>query len=216
MRRVRRGLYIPVPVDVEHPGSWAEDAMVVAATVWEPCYFTGWTAANHWGLTEQTFRTVVLKTSARVKQSSAEILDRNYLITHVLPAQMEWGLTSVWYEDVRLRMADPARTVIDTLAAPKLGGGIRHTADILMAYLNEHDPLQLIEYGERLNNRAVFKRLGYLVERIGSPNNPLIAASEARLSSGISLLDPDGSQDGERNARWRLRVNARISAEDPS
>lgn len=216
MRRVRRGLYIPVPVDAEHPGSWAEDAMVVATTVWEPCYFTGWTAANHWGLTEQTFRTIVLKTTVRVRHASVGILNRNYLVTHTLPAQMEWGLTTIWYDDVRLRIADPTRTVIDTLDMPKLGGGIRHSADILMAYLAEHDPSQLIDYAERLNNRAVYKRLGYLLERLGRSHNSLIEASLARISSGVSLLDPDGPENGERNARWRLRVNARVSVEDPS
>ena len=216
MRRVRRGLYIPVPVDVEHPGSWAEDAMVVATTVWEPCYFTGWTAANHWGLTEQSFRTVVLKTTVRVRHASVEILNRNYLVTHALPAQLDWGLTTVWHENVRLRIADPARTVIDTLDMPKLGGGIRHSADILIAYLADHEPSQLIDYAERLNNRTVYKRLGYLLERLDRSQDSLIEASLARISSGVSLLDPDGPDNGERNARWRLRVNARVSVEDPS
>jgi predicted transcriptional regulator of viral defense system len=216
MRRVRRGLYIPVPVDVENPGSWAEDAMVVATTVWEPCYFTGWTAANHWGLTEQTFRTVVLKTTVRVRHASVEILNRNYLVTHVPSAELAWGLTTIWYDDVRLRIADPARTVIDVLDMPKLGGGIRHSADILIAYLAEHDPSRLVDYAERLNNRAVYKRLGYLLEQLGRAESALIEASQTRISSGISLLDPDGPETGERNARWRLRVNARISKEDAS
>lgn len=216
MRRVRRGLYIPVPVEVEHPGLWVEDAMVVAATVWEPCYFTGWTAANHWGLTEQTFRTTVLKTPTRVKRSSVEILGRNYLVAHVPSDQLKWGLSSHWYEDVRLRIADPARTVVDILDSPKLGGGIRHTADILLAFLNQHDPATLIDYADRLGNRAVFKRLGYLIEALGKSDHPLIEASHARLSSGIALLDPDGSASNIRNPRWRLRVNAYVGSEDPS
>ena len=43
-------------------------------------------------------------------------------------------------------IADPARTVIDVLDAPRLGGAIRNTADILHAYLGEHDAALLIEY----------------------------------------------------------------------
>src|SRR5438105_1406370 len=47
LRRARRGLYIPVPIDAANPAAWSEDSLIVAAAVWSPCYFTGWTAANH-------------------------------------------------------------------------------------------------------------------------------------------------------------------------
>lgn len=40
VRRIRRGLYIGVPVDAAQPEAWTEDPLVVAAAVW-PCYFTG-------------------------------------------------------------------------------------------------------------------------------------------------------------------------------
>src|SRR5680860_915636 len=56
LRRVRRGLYIGVPVEAAHPALWSEDPLVVAAEVW-PCYFTGWTTANEWALSDQVFRT---------------------------------------------------------------------------------------------------------------------------------------------------------------
>lgn len=51
----------------------------VAATAW-PCYFTGRTAANEWALSDQVFRTTVLKTSARVRASAVRLLDHDYLI----------------------------------------------------------------------------------------------------------------------------------------
>src|SRR5271166_2593523 len=50
LRRVRRGLYIAVPVDAEHPAAWSADALILANAVWSPCYFSGWTAASRWGL----------------------------------------------------------------------------------------------------------------------------------------------------------------------
>jgi predicted transcriptional regulator of viral defense system len=216
LRRVRRGLYIPVPVDVEHPDVWSEDALVVASAVWEPCYFTGWTSANHWGLTEQTFRTVVLKTAARVRTSSQEILGSRYLINHSVPAQMDWGMSTVWLEDVRIQMADPARTVIDCFDAPRLGGGIRHCADILSTYMAERDTGTLIEYGDRLGNRAVFKRIGYVLDQIGFGDRSLARASLDRVSAGISMLDPSGPPGGTRDAKWSLRVNGYIALDDAS
>jgi predicted transcriptional regulator of viral defense system len=216
LRRARRGLYIPVPVDASSPAAWSEDALIVGAAVWSPCYFTGWTAANHWALTEQVFRTTVLKTTGRVRASSVRLLDHDYLLSHVSPEAMEWGIKTEWRGEVRLRLADPARTVVDILHTPRLGGGIRHTAEILAAYLDDHDPATLVEYGDRLGNRTVFKRLGYLVEALERDHAELVAACRERISAGISLLDPDGPKDGRRVTRWGLRVNVRVEPEEPS
>jgi predicted transcriptional regulator of viral defense system len=216
LRRVRRGLYIPVPIEAEHPGAWSQDALVVAAAVWSPCYFTGWTAASHWSLTEQTFRTTVLKTTQRVRAVQARLLDADYLLTHTGESAMTWGLKSVWHEEIRLQIADPARTVIDILDTPRIGGGIRHAAEILGAYLDGHDALRLVEYGERLGNRAVFKRLGFLVEALGRDEPELIATCRTRLSAGLALLDPDAPPDGPRVPSWGLRANAHISPVTPS
>lgn len=213
LRRVRRGLYIPVPVDAENPATWSEDALIVAEAVWSPCYFTGWTAANHWALTDQVFRTTVLKTGNRVRASSVRVLDHDYLMAHIDPAAMSWGVKNLWKGEVRLRVADPARTVIDILDIPRLAGGIRHGAEILVAYLDDHDGETLIRYAERLANRAVFKRLGYITEAL-SRDEGLAAACRERISSGISALDPGGPDGGRRNMRWNLRINVHLEPED--
>jgi predicted transcriptional regulator of viral defense system len=216
LRRARRGLYIPVPVDVTNPAAWSEDALIVAAAVWSPCYFTGWTAANHWALTDQVFRTTVLKSVKRIRASSARVLDHDYLVTHTSSAAMEWGMKTEWRGEMKLRIADPARTVIDILDSPRIAGGIRHGAEILAAYLDDHDPETLIAHGDRLGNGAVFKRLGYVAEILAPENTSLISECRTRISSGISSLDPDGPDGGERVPRWALRVNVQLAEQEPT
>jgi predicted transcriptional regulator of viral defense system len=216
LRRVMRGVYIRVPVEAANPAVWSEDALIVAAEIWWPCYFTGWTAAGHWALTEQVFRTTALKTAKRVRISSVRLLDHDYIISHVPRDSLTWGLKMEWREDIRLQFADPARTVTEILDTPRLGGGIRHGAEVLMTYLEEEDPAQLIEYGERLGNSAVFKRLGYLTETLGLDLPDLAAQCHERIAPGISALDPDGPNGGRRSARWGLRVNVAIVKEGAS
>ncbi len=216
LRRVRRGLYIPVPVEATRPDMWSQDTMIIAMRVWTPCYFTGWTAASHWGLTEQVFRTTVLKTTQRVRATHVQLLDADYLLAHVPDDLMTWGLQSVWQEETRLKFADTARTVVEILDAPRIGGGIRNAAEIVSAYLEEYNAKRLIEYADRLGNRTVFKRLGYLIEALGGEYPDLLSACKDRLSSGVALLDPDGPQQGPRIAQWGLQANVRVSAEAPS
>lgn len=129
---------------------------------------------------------------------------------------MSWGMETVWQEEVRLRLADPARTVVDILDMPRIGGGIRTAAEILGAYLDDHDVFRLIEYADRLGNHTVFKRLGYLAETLGRDEPSLIAACRERLSAGLAMLDPRGPSDGPRVPGWGLRANVLVTPESPS
>ena len=217
VRRVRRGLYIGVPVDAANPTAWSEDALVVASEVWSPCYFTGWTAARQWAMTEQVFRTTVLKTTCRVRSSTVELLDHEYIVAHVGPQALQWGMGSEWRDGIRLRFADPARTIVDMLDAPKLGGGIRHVAEMLAAVTST------------IKNLAPWSSTGTdsEIERCSSAwgisSKPsaltrpaLLEACQERVSSGISALDPDGPPGGHRVMRWGLRINVTVVQEGAS
>lgn len=209
LRRVRRDLYVPVPVDATDPSSWGGDPLVLADAVWDPCYATGWTAANHWGLTEQSFRTTVIKTTQRVRQSAQSLLDSDFLVAHTAPENLEWGMRREWREERRIRIADPARAIVDMLDDPKLGAGIRTVAECLDAYLADHDPATLVSHADRLGNRTVFKRLGYLGERL-LVDDELLTSCEDKLSEGFSALDPTQAKRGPRSQRWRLIVNVQL------
>ena len=216
LRRARRGLYVPVPVDASDAGSWTEDPWVLAEAVWAPCCFTGWTSAGYWSLTDQMFRTTVVKTSGRVRRAQNRLLDHDYLVGHLASEHLTWGLAPVWRGERRVLVADPGRTVIDVLDDPALIGGARHAAEVVASYLSDHPAATLLEYGDRLGNRTVFKRLGYIASRARLDVDGLVAACADRISAGVALLDPSGARTGPRDASWGLRVNATIEADDVS
>ena len=124
----------------------------------------------------------------------------------------------VWRGSVRIDVSSPAKTIIDMLDDPAIGGGIRHVADCLTAYFEREDASsgELLTIADQLDNRAVFKRLGYLVETLGRDEPELIAACQARLSTGLALLDPDGPPNGPRVPAWGIRANVRITPGSPS
>ena len=210
MRRARQGLYLPVPVDAERPDEWTEDPFYLASSVWDPAFVTGWTSANHWGLTDQVFRTTVVKTGQRVRRTAAEVAGNPFLLVHAAENELRWGTQLEWRGDRRVQVADPARTIIDIADRPAIGGGIRLVAEILETYLQSHDAKTLIRYAERLGNRAVFKRLGFLTETLGLGQTNLIEACLERKSKGYVLLDPSGSETGRRVSRWGLRANVNV------
>ncbi|MBI4431131.1 MAG: hypothetical protein HY587_05415, partial [Candidatus Omnitrophica bacterium] len=160
---MRRGLYIPVPLESRVADVPLEDAWIIAERLFTPCYIGGWSAAEHWGLTEQIFRTVIVMTTQKVRDRSPNIKGTKFLLRTVLERAM-FGLKLVWRGQVKVSVSDPTRTVLDMLNDPKLGGGLRSTVDIFGAYLrsDKKDMNLLLEYADRLDNGAVFKRLGFL------------------------------------------------------
>lgn len=96
---------------------------------------------------------------------------------------------------------------------PAVGGGIQHVADCLATYLRrgDRDNGKAIEYAVRLDNGAVFKRLGFLADRLPE-GAELARLCEHHLSGGHAKL---GSAQGGAHVvtKWRLRVTQRWARE---
>ena len=195
-------------VDARDPATWNEDPWYLADLVWDPCYIAGWSAANHWALTDQLFRSTVVATAQRVRQVDQELAGASYLVHHVGADRLEWGLVGEWRGDRRINVSGRERTVADMLSDPTLGGGIRHTMEVLDTLLSVARLEDLVGALERLHNGAAIKRLGYLLEVLGYDT----AAIVRPLTSGFPLLDPSLPSGGTRSARWGLRINADVSA----
>ncbi|MGH8931232.1 MAG: type IV toxin-antitoxin system AbiEi family antitoxin domain-containing protein [Egibacteraceae bacterium] len=206
--RVRRGLYVPVPLESRHPGDWTEDPWVVAARLFAPCYVGGWSACEHWGLTDQLFRQLIVVTARRVRHRHEEVQGTPFRVK-VLPRAKLFGTRSVWRNEVRVAVSDPSRTVVDLLDDPSMGGGMRLIAEILQEYFaGEHRAhAVLLDYIDNFGNRTVYKRLGYLVESLGVNAPDLVRECLVRQSTGVSKLDPTVKSSGRTISRWRLDVN---------
>lgn len=215
LSRIRRDLYVTVPLEAASPSDWREDPWVVAARTFEPFYIGGWSATEHWGLTDQVFRDVVVITSRKVRNRRPNIQGTSFRVKVVSVDQL-FGTETVWRNRAPINVSDPSRTVADVLNDPSLGGGIRQVSEVVAAYFS--GPLRngklLLEYIERLNNRTIYKRLGYLIEASGIKAPELVQACLERRSSGFSYLDPTIPHQGHVLRRWNLRVNAHIASSE--
>jgi len=204
--RVKRGLYIPVPLESRTADVSLEDPWLIAERIYSPCYIGGWSAAEHWNLTEQIFRTVVVMTTQKPRDRSPTIKGTSFLLRTVSDKAM-FGFKSVWRGKVKISISDPTRTMLDMLNDPRLGGGIRSTVDMFNNYFRtENMNLELlIQYAERLGNGAVFKRLGFLLERLAPKEVNSINKCRTNLTTGNAKLDLQLSAD-KLITRWRLWV----------
>lgn len=206
LARVRRGLYIPVALEAPSPQPVVEDAWLLAKGLFDPCYIGGWSAAEHWELTEQIFNAVIVISTRRPRQRTVKVGGTEFRVKTVRQQSM-FGTQEIWRSNVKVAVSTPAKTIVDLLDDPALGGGIRPVADILAAYCRskhfKRDDLS--DVCKQFNSGAVFKRLGFLLERSFPDEQVLIQLCQGGRSAGNSKLDPDLSCP-RLSTRWRLWV----------
>jgi predicted transcriptional regulator of viral defense system len=190
LRRIGRGLYVPVPLDLAGSEQILADPWVLVPMLFEPCYIGGWTAAHHWELTEQLFNETLVFTTRRVREKRVTAQGAKFALQRIKPERF-FGLKTLWRGSVKVTISDAARTLVDMLGSPEVGGGIDHVADTLATYMRSKgaDPDLLIHYGEKFDSGVIFKRLGYLADaRLHDAK--LAAACRSRLTKGYARLDP--------------------------
>ncbi|MGA3042650.1 MAG: type IV toxin-antitoxin system AbiEi family antitoxin domain-containing protein [Bryobacteraceae bacterium] len=190
LKRVGPGTYAPIPLDALTTEQVLKDPWVLVPALFSPGYIGGWTAAEHWDLTEQLFRSIFVFTTRSFRTKEQVVQGVSFILTRI-PKDALFGTTVVWRGQARVPITDKHRTIIDMMADPATGGGIRHAVRCLRSYLRQPDgdAGTLIRYAEKLGNGAVFKRLGFLASQ--EPGNESLAAlCRQRLTQGNAKLDP--------------------------
>jgi len=190
LKRVGRGIYAPIPLDATTTEQVLKDPWVLVPALFSPAYIGGWTAAEHWDLTEQLFRSILVFTARSFRKKEQSVQGASFTLTHI-PEDALFGTKTLWRGQARVAIADKHRTIVDMLADPATGGGIRHVDQCLQNYLRDPEASAetLIRYAEKLGNGAVFKRLGFLVSQ-RSGHEPLAQSCRERLTQGNAKLDP--------------------------
>lgn len=204
--RVKRGLYVPVPLESSTADIAIEDSWIIANQIYSPCYIGGWSAAEYWTLTEQIFRSVLVMSTRKINERQPVFQDAEFQV-RTISSKALFGLKPVWRGQVKVDVSDPSRTMVDMMLAPLLGGGIQPVVDIYRNYLaSSYKDLDLLaSYAKQLGKGVVFKRLGFLTERFAAEEEKLLAICRQELTKGYSNLDPNLSAD-RLIKRWNLWI----------
>lgn len=207
LRRVGHGLYVSVPLDLAGSEQVIADPWVLVPTLFGECYIGGWTAAHHLELTEQLFNETFVFTTRRVVEKRVTAQGTVFLLRNMKRKRL-FGLKTLWRGSAKVAISDAARTLVDMIAAPEVGGGIDHVADCLSVYLGgktaERD--LLIRYAEQFDNGVIFKRLGFLADT-RLHDKELAAECRLRLTQGYARLDP-ALPSRRLITAWRLWIPA--------
>src|SRR6185312_9647202 len=213
LRRVGTGAYVAASLNTLGSDRVLDDPWVIVPALFSPAYIAGRTAAEHWDLTEQISKDIAVVTGQAVRRKRQTRQGFEFTLKH-LSADKIFGTKPVWRHHTKVPVSDVHRTIIDMLDDPALGGGIQHAADCLKAYCARSDrsDQKLIDYAVCLGNGAVFKRLGFLAERLRD-GTELASLCEQHLSGGHAKLDP-AQGEAVVVTKWRLRMPERWARQE--
>lgn len=204
--RVRQGVYTLIDITATSMDQSLIDPWVVANALFTPCYIGGWSAAQHWGFTEQLFESTLIITSKRINGKKQTAGGLTFFIKKLKTERM-FGLKAVWREQIKVQVSDPHKTIVDMFDDPSIGGGIRSVIDFFEQYLSSSyfNADILVEYASKMNNKTIFKRLGFVLSKITPNAIALINRCKQNISKGNSQLDP--YLKGNRlHKKWNLWI----------
>jgi predicted transcriptional regulator of viral defense system len=195
VRPVQAGKYLLLGFQPERVLS---NPMFIATRVANPAYVSYWSALHFHGLTEQVPRTIFVATTRKRKPLD---LDGARLVFVRVAAYKFFGYQREMIGDLPVLVAEVEKALVDSLDQPRYAGGLLEVAKALYQAREQLDPERLVEYTNRMRNRSLCSRLGYLLDRFGRPVKGL------DISQTFVRLDPQGKAEGPYDHRWHVRVN---------
>jgi predicted transcriptional regulator of viral defense system len=191
LSRVKRGVYASVPLTSTTTDVMVDDPWLLGSLLFSPCYVGGWSAAEHWDLTEQIFNSTMIITQRKVHGRKLELHGARLQLKTTTPKRF-FGTRTEWIKNQTVDVSDPSKTIIDVFNDPSIGGGIRLAVEIFRSYLkSEHKNIKLLlEYADRNANSAAVKRMGFVTEQIAPEEKNLLEGCRRRIKSGVSQIDP--------------------------
>lgn len=163
-----------------------------------PAYISYWSALHFYGFTEQVPLTTFLATTR--KRRPLQFRDFRFYFVQVKPHKF-FGYRRESVDDLPLLIADEAKAIIDSLDQMRYAGGLGEVAKALRAALEVVHLPTLVEYANRMGEKTLGSRLGYLLEKLGHPVEGLI-----RSATPVKL-DPARPRHGRYEGRWQVIVN---------
>lgn len=160
---VEKGKYLLLGLEPERVLS---NPLFIASHLVTPAYVSYWSALHFYGFTEQVPLTVAVATTK--KKRPVSFSGFHFRFVTVQPHK-SFGYRRELMGELPVLIADEAKAIVDSLDQPRYAGGITEVAKALRAALEVVDVPTLVEYANRMGDKSLGSRLGYLLEALGHP-----------------------------------------------
>ena len=109
-------------------------------------------------------------------------------------------------------VSDLEKTIVDAVSKPRLCGGIPGVGKAISRSKERTEFDKLFYYLSRNGSHAAKKRYLFLSDSLGMDWTPDHERMLRKSGASISLLDPEGPNQGVKNSRFGLKINIKADA----
>lgn len=164
-------------------------------------------ALQYYGLSEEDSDQVYI--SSDHQKNNKTLFNYTYNFIKIRPHKY-FGFIETSGNSGSFRVTDLEKTVVDCFDLPQYTKSFDH---IVQVFKSEHlKKDKLVEYGFRMNNLAVLKRMAYLSDIHDLPGyKGFQSRVKESLNEKYALLNPLGPDTGSFISKWKIRDNLDLS-----
>ncbi|PIN85264.1 MAG: transcriptional regulator [Candidatus Diapherotrites archaeon CG11_big_fil_rev_8_21_14_0_20_37_9] len=207
LERLSKGTYLILELAAGSKPEWSEDSFYIASKIAKKYYIGYLSMLNYYGWTEQIPTTVTITTANRLKDK--KIMGTKYEFISISTKKF-FGFKEANIRGHKIIVSNKEKTIVDCLDHPEYSGGIDEVAKAMANA--KIDWGKAIEYAEKMDNGAIFKRMGFLLEEMEiTVPKELVEKIRKKITKGYSPLYPGINTKGKYNTKWNLIINTKFS-----
>jgi predicted transcriptional regulator of viral defense system len=165
-----------------------EDVLIYASHVETPSYISLWSALSFYNLTTQE----PTKVQVICSESRDDLSDIEFY-----SSKQVFGYAKTRHRGFEIFMAEKEKLFLDVLKFGKV------PVEELEELAQDLSQEKVVDYTQRIGNKAVSKRAGYLIQEFTGQKLKELKVEDLNYP----VLDLTKTRKGETDAEWRLKVN---------
>ncbi len=212
---IRRGFYVVIPYEYFNSGILPPQLFIddLMNFIGLPYYVALASAGTLYGASHQQVQAL----HVMIPKPRRDITAHGLKIRFFVKKNFQSGGRTKYKTDTGyIEISSPELTALDLVAYEARIGGIQRVLTILTELYGKMQSVKLADEAVRYTSITSAQRLGYLLELVSSRTKLTenLASRIASMSPPYTLLQPGiDYKKGERNARWKLIINAEVESE---
>ena len=178
-----------------------KDSLIIASNIIWPCYISCWPALRYYNLTEQLPQVISVITTKSRKKKRVNFNNTTIAFIKTKPKYF-FGYKREWHGGFNIFIAGKEKALIDSALFRKIS--FSEISSIVRNNTGVVDTNLLAEYLLKIRNKALIKRFGFLLDKLGIDNY-----NKFKKLIDLKYVPVDYAlpKEGKKDKRWRVIDN---------
>lgn len=181
-----------------------KDPLAVASNIIWPSYVSCWPALRYYNLTEQLPRVIFVITT-RARKNREVNFNNSKIIFIKIKSKYFFGYKKERYGNFDIFIADKEKAIIDSVLFKKIS--FSEISEIVKNNWDEFNENIIINYLIKIKNRALIKRFGFLLDKMGADNYDKLRKF---IDFKYIPLEYFIKTKGKKNKKWKIIENVKL------